>query len=111
MPPRDNTTNSQKVVNCPCNEDCMYPQLLKQPADNDNNKPSSGSKVHAKQNMQVLNVESTSTSNINPDVVIEVEATEEHGAKGSVTTEIENPYPDFEVQIVARTNKKLDSYS
>ena len=38
-------------------EDAMYAQLLKQPADNDNNKPSSGSKVHAKQN--VLNVEST----------------------------------------------------
>ena len=33
-------------------------------------KPSSGSKVHAKDNVQVLNVE-TSTSNINPDVVIE----------------------------------------
>ena len=38
-------------------EDAMYAQQLKQPADNDNNKPSSGSKVHAKQN--VLNVEST----------------------------------------------------
>ena len=39
-------------------EDAMYAQLLKQPVDTDNRptKPSSGSKVHAKQNVQVLNV-------------------------------------------------------
>ena len=59
-------------------EDSMYAQLLKQPADNDNDKPSSGSKVHAKQNVQVLNVESTSTSNINPDVVKETYDTHTH---------------------------------
>ena len=92
-------------------EESMYAQLLKQPADNDNDKPSSGSKVHAKQNDQVLNVESTSTSNINPDVVIEVEGTEEARERGYVTIEIENPYADLEVQIVVRTKKKLDSYS
>ena len=60
--------------------------------------------------MQVLNVE-TSTSDINQDVVIEVEGTEEARQKGYVTTEIENPYPDIDVQIVVRTKKKLDSYS
>ena len=94
-------------------EDAMYAQLLKQPVDTDNRptKPSSGSKVHAKQNVQVLNVESTSTSNINPDVVIEVEGTEEARQRGYVTIEIENPYPDLDVQIVVRTKKKLDSYS
>ena len=85
-------------------EDAMYAQLLKQPADNDNNKPPSGSKVHAKDNVQVLNVE-TSTSNINPDIVIEVEGTEEARQRGYVTTEIENPYPDLDVQIVVRTKK------
>ena len=91
-------------------EEAMYAQLLKQPV----HKPSSGSsgsKVHAKQNVQVLNVESTSTSNINPDVVIEVEGTEEARQRGYVTIEIENPYPDLDVQIVVRTKKKLDSYS
>ena len=92
-------------------EDAMYAQLLKQPGDNENNKPSSGSKVHAKQNVQVLNVESTSTSNINPDVMIEVEGTEEARQRGYVTIEIENPYPNLDVQIVVRTKKKLDSYS
>ena len=94
-------------------EDAMYAQLLKQPVDTDNRptKPSSGSKIHAKQNVQVLNVESTSTSNINPDVVIEVEGTEEARQRGYVTIEIENPYPDLDVQIVVRTKKKLDSYS
>ena len=96
-------------------EDAMYAQLLKQPVDTDNRprptKPSSGSKVHAKQNVQVLNVESTSTSNINPDVVIKVEGTEEARRRGYVTIEIENPYPDLDVQIVVRTKKKLDSYS
>ena len=94
-------------------EDAMYAQLLKQPADNDNDKPdkpSSGSKVHAKHNVQVLNVE-TSTSDINPDVVIEVEGTEEARQRGYVTIEIENPYPDLDLQIVVRTKKKLDSYS
>ena len=83
-------------------EDAMYAQLLKQPANNDNNKPSSGSKVHAKDNVQVLNVE-TSTSNINPHVVIEAEGTEEARQRGYVTIEIENPYPDLDVQIVVRT--------
>ena len=94
-------------------EDAMYAQLLKQPADNENrpNKPSSGSKVHVEQNVQVLNVESTSTSNINPDVVIEVEGTEEARQRGYVTIEIEIPYPDLDIQIVVRTKKKLDSYS
>ena len=48
---------------------------------------------------------STSTSNINPDVVIEVEGTEEAGERGNVTIEIENPYPDLEVQIVVRNPK------
>ena len=67
-------------------EDAMYAQLLKQPADKrpekpDKPKPSSGSKVHAKDNVQVLNVE-TSTCNINPDVVIEVEGTEEVRQRG-----------------------------
>ena len=87
----------------------MYTQLLKQPVDTDNRptKPSSGSKVQAKQNVQVLNVESTSTSNINPDVVIEVEGTEEARQRGYVTIEIENPYPDLDVQIVVRTKKKI----
>ena len=42
----------------------MYDKLLNQPAGDDNDKPSSGSKgskVPAKQNVQVVNVESTST--------------------------------------------------
>ena len=90
-------------------EESMYTNLLKQPADNDD-KPSSGSgsqrlKLPAKENVQVVNVESTSTSNINPDVVIEVEGTEEAGERGNVTIEIENPYPDLEVQIVVRNQK------
>ena len=92
-------------------EDATYTQLLKQPADNNKpDKPSSGSKVHAKDNVQVLNVE-TSTSDINPDVVIEVEGTEEARQRGYVTIEIESPYPDLDVQIVVRTKRKLDSYS
>ena len=60
--------------------------------------------------MQVLNVE-TSTSDINPDVVMEVEGTEEARERGYVTIEIENPYPDLDVQILIRTKKNLDSYS
>ena len=93
-------------------EDAMYAQLLKQPADNDNDKPdkpSFGSKVHATHNVQV-NVE-TSTSDISPDEVIEVEGTEEARERGYVTIEIENPYPDLDVQIVVRTKENLDSYS
>ena len=92
-------------------EDAMYAQLLKQPVDkpsSGSSKPSSGSsKVYAKQNVQVLNVESTSTSNINPDAVIEVEGTEEARQRGYVTIEIENPFPDLDVQIVVRTKKKI----
>ena len=94
-------------------EDAMYAQLLKQPDDNDNDKPdkpSSGSKVHTKHNVQVLNAE-TSTSDISPDEVIEVDGTEEVRERGYVTIEIENPYPDLDVQIVIRTKKNLDSYS
>ena len=87
-------------------EDAMYRQLLKQPVDKPSS-GSSGSKVHAKQNVQVLNVESTSTSNINPDVVIEVEGTEEARQRGYVTIEIENLYPDIDVQILVRTKKKI----
>ena len=89
-------------------EESMYDKLLNQPAGDDNDKPSSGpkgSKVPAKQNVQVVNVESTSTSNINPDVVIEVEGTEEARERDYVTIEIENPYPDLEVQIVIRNQK------
>ena len=44
-------------------------------------------------------------------MVIEVQGTEEAKKRGYVTIEIENPYPDLEVQIVVRTRKKLESYS
>ena len=43
-------------------------------------------------------------------MVIEVEGTEEARQRGYVTIEIENPYPDLDVQIVVRTKRKLDSY-
>ena len=55
--------------------------------------------------MQVLNIETSTYSLVNPDVVIEVEGTEEARQRGYVTIEIENPYPDLDVQIVVRTKK------
>ena len=100
-------------------EDVMYEKLLKQPTDNrpekpdkakpkpsSESKPSSGSKVDLpKDNVQVLNIETSTYSLVNPDVVIEVEGTEEARQRGYVTIEIENPYPDLDVQIVVRTKK------
>ena len=96
-------------------EDVMYEKLLKQPTDNrpekpdkanPKPKPSSGSKV-PKDNVQVLNIETSTYSPVNPDVVIEVEGTEEARQRGYVTIEIENLYPDLDVQIVVRTKKNL----
>ena len=42
---------------------------------------------------------------ITPDVVIEVEGTQEARERGHVVIAIENPDPDLQVQIVVRTKR------
>ena len=92
-------------------DDAMYQKLIDQHAETSgpestSSRASIGSKVNvpaaaAQQKVQVVN-----STSIAPDVVIEVEGTQEARDRGHVIIAIDNPDPDLEVQIVVRKKKK-----
>ena len=88
-------------------DDAMYQKLIDQQAETSGpestSSRASGSKVHvpaAQQKVQVVN-----STSIAPDVVIEVEGTQEARDRGHVIIAIDNPDPHLEVQIVVRKKK------
>ena len=90
--------------------DAMYQKLIDQQAgtsgpESTSSRASIGSKVNvpaaAQQKVQVVN-----STSIAPDVVIEVEGTQEARDRGHVIIAIDNPDPDLEVQIVVRKKEK-----
>ena len=57
------------------------------------------------QTAQPAATKSSETRKVTPDVVIEVEGTQEARERGHVVIEIENADPNLEVQIVVRTKR------
>ena len=90
-------------------DDTMYQKLLDQHAytsgpESTSSRASKGSKVNvpeAQQKVQVVN-----STSIAPDMVIEVEGTQQARDRGHVIIAIDNLDPDLEVQIVVRKKKK-----
>ena len=92
-------------------DDALYQKLISKSIDADTSGPEStssrtsiGSKVNvpaAQQKVQVVN-----STSIAPDVVIEVEGTQQARDRGHVIIAIDNPDPNLEVQIVVRKKKK-----
>ena len=91
-------------------DDTLYQILMDQHADTSgpesmSSRASIGSKVNvpaaAQQKVQVVN-----STSIAPDVVIEVEGTQQARDRGHVIIAIDNPDPNLEVQIVVRLRKK-----
>ena len=103
MPMQENLEDTVK------DDDTMYQKLLNQHADTSgpestSSRASKGSKVNvpaAQQKVQVVN-----STSITPDMVIEVEGTQQARDRGHVIIAIDNPDPDLEVQIVVRKKKK-----
>ena len=92
--------------------DAMYQKLIDQQADisgpeSTSSRASIGSKVNvpaaaAQQKVQVVN-----STSIAPDVVIEVEGTQQARDRGHVIIAIDNPDPNLEMQIVVGLRKGL----
>ena len=88
-------------------DDTLYQKLISKSIDADTSGPEStssraskGSKVNvpaAQQKVQVVN-----STSIAPDVVIEVEGTQQARDRGHVIIAIDNSDPDLEVKIVVR---------
>ena len=99
MPMQENLEDTVK------DDDTMYQKLLNQHADTSgpestSSRASKGSKVNvpaAQQKVQVVN-----STSITPDMVIEVEGTQQARDRGHVIIAIDNPDPDLEVQIVVK---------
>ena len=99
-------TNLEDTVE---DDDNMYQKLLDQHADTSGpestiSRASKGSKVNvpaAQQKVQVVN-----STSIAPDVVIEVEGTQQARDREHVIITIDNPDPDLEMQIVVRKKEK-----
>ena len=93
-------------------DDAMYQKLINQQADTSglestSSRASIGSKVNvpaaaAQQKVQVVN-----STSIAPDVVIEVEGTQQARDRGHVIIAIDNLDPNLEVQIVVGLRKGL----
>ena len=93
-------------------DDALYQKLISKSMDAETSGPestssrASGSKVNvpaaAQQNVQVVN-----STSIAPDVVIEVEGTQQARDRGHVIIAIDNPDPNLEVQIVTGSKKGL----
>ena len=89
--------------------DAMYQKLIDQKAETSgpesiSSRASIGSKVNvpaAQQKVQVVN-----STSIAPDVVIEVEGTQQARDRRHVIIAIDNPDPDLEVQIVVRKKER-----
>ena len=92
-------------------DDALYQKLISKSIDADTSGPeytssrASGSKVNvpaaAQQKVQVVN-----STSIAPDVVIEVEGTQQARDRGHVIIAIDNLDPNLEVQIVVRKKEK-----
>ena len=92
-------------------DDALYQKLISKSIDADTSGPestssrASGSKVNvpaaAQQKVQVVN-----STSIAPDVVIEVEGTQQARDRGHVIIAIDNPDPNLEVKIVVRKKEK-----
>ena len=92
-------------------DDALYQKLISKSINADTSSPEStssrasiGSKVNvpaaAQQKVQVVN-----STSIAPDVVIEVEGTQQARNRGYVIIAIDNPDPNLEVQIVVGLRK------
>ena len=75
-------------------EDAMYERLMKETA-----KPATASKGSKRSTSETT---SDPPRKVTPDVVIEVEGTQEARERGHVVIAIENADPDLQVQIVVR---------
>ena len=92
--------------------DALYQKLISKSIDADTSGPEStssrasiGSKVNvpaAQQKVQVVN-----STSIAPDVVIEVEGTQQARDRGHVIIAIDNLDPDLEVKIVVRKKDRV----
>ena len=90
----------------------LYQKLISKSIDADTSGPEStssrasiGSKVNvpvAQQKVQVVN-----STSIAPDVVIEVEGTQQARDRGHVIIVIDNPDPDLEMKIVVRKKERV----
>ena len=93
-------------------DDTLYQKLISKSIDADTSGPestssraSNGSKVNvpaAQQKAQVVN-----STSIAPDMVIEVEGTQQARDRGHVIIAIDNPDPDLEVKIVVRKKERV----
>ena len=81
-------------------EEEMYKHLLDQTAQPAATKPAA-----TKSTSKSSDTTSAPPRKVTPDVVIEVEGTQEARERGHVVIAIENADPDFEVQIVVRTKR------
>ena len=93
-------------------EETMYWKLLQQKTD-DTSRPEStssrvsGSKVDRLTVPLAQKVDLINSTSIDPDVVIEVEGTQEARDRGHVIIAIDNPDPDLQVKIVVRTKRAV----
>ena len=92
-------------------EDAMYKKLLEQqPGDTSGPESTSsrvsGSKVDRSTLTVPLAHNLINSTSVAPDVVIEVEGTQEARERGHVVIAIDNPDPDLQVKIVVRTKRK-----
>ena len=93
-------------------DDALYQKLISESIDADTSGPEStssrasiGSKVNvpaAQQKVQVVN-----STSIAPDVVIEVEGTQQARDRGHMIIAIDNPDPDLEVKIEVRKKERV----
>ena len=92
-------------------EETMYRKLLQQKTDDTSGPESTSSRVSgSKVDLTVplaQKVDLINSTSIDPDVVIEVEGTQEARERGHVIIAIDNPDPDLQVKIVVRTKRAV----
>ena len=86
-------------------EEEMYERLLDQTAQPAATKPAATKLAATRSTSKSSETTSAPPRKVTPDVVIEVEGTQEARERGHVVTAIENADPDLEVQIVVRTKR------
>ena len=92
--------------------DAMYKKLLEQQPGDTSGPDSTSSRVSgSKVDLSTLTVPLAhnliNSTSVAPDVVIEVEGTQEARERGHVVIAIDNPDPDLQVKIVVRIRKGL----
>ena len=86
-------------------EEEMYEHLLDQTAQPAAIKPAATKPAATRSTSKSSDTTSAPPRKVTPDVVIEVEGTQEARERGHVVIAIENADPDLEVQIVVRTKR------